>query len=1516
MYDANSPEAAQFIKAKMLNRREKMPTQAKPAEKLPTSPRGAGEEVKAARPIFQIILDMKALIVASGEPMEVRMNIYNMEKKSYLYEDYITNWSKDGAPADIKMLGNLKVIFKDVDPIFLKGSFFLVARIYKHAPVTGESSSLFSKKESTVLHRRPFGVGILALSKLSGLKKDEEYCSTSEDLKIFVVKEEENFSNLPEWIHKGSKDAIPAQLAKGVVVGVKLIQAAFSSLPDEIIGKFSISPSLSFSDHSSTSESRNDFYINLIGASYAQDAKRTGKNVEVEIRVIDSSDFQDCENCLSPSCTTEIPDSKYFSTILYHTNDPIWNETVRLNLPNEQFEGSHILFLNHHVSSKADKQSVFSYGFLPLVGKDGAIIQDGYHEIECYQPSKDLANDLEKCSYLRNESNLIKRKDTLRIYTTLCSTTKTQIDSLQSLFKWVVLGVDELPVVLDKFLTTQGMELVKFTREIFDSLLSILQKHQGSEMIDAEISQSCFLAILHVFDQMTGKLTRYKSLIDSYITSGFKNTDTHQSHTALLSVSTVALKYAEYHAKTQDKKRYKVLTLMAKNLRYVTKFAIASCKTSSQDSKSKKKFRDSFKEFLVSCIKVLELTDAELSAVKGFLYRSLPTIFDDLPEVFSQEDMTSIFIDTFRILDGLQASSTTVDLLRLVRGLLNGYLGSNFTCKKAVEPVLMKLLHSGISSINRDVIDEAYLALAIIAQELDNAHSEALQPRNDSLRKSVGTPRVLRTTSIDNFHAGKSTAALSESKMAITINLEGLLVLFPDLVNFVIAAQNDKSGKKRFPKVKETVESVVKVDLMMDSFSSMLAMLYLMDNNEFMLIVHSLKQQGGLSKLSEFVTNLIYALMNELIDDDVFQTYPEVWVLLKILYFQVSLQCIQKLLPILDKDLEDISYKQLLMDFCIAVLKKCSDYQPTKKGNSNSLESPTASRDTLAVQFKEFKRESLKIIRSVWKYFGEKLAYDLSQYFVSSVLFYAVIVGAEENDDIGIEIFMSLLASDYSKTESYTKIERLLFDVLYKMALEQSDSIDRFFTCLFSKIEPEMNKTDKGKEFCTNIKKIRELLGGLTEVPSSDSHEDERVEVAIRLIHYLEQGNSSERTVQYMEYLVDLHEKLGSHVEAANSLLLYARNLSWTETRILDANGQLPLERECDRKERLYNRVIDYLRFGDEWEKMIEMYDELKNYYWTKAYDFSKAAGILREEARVFENILQIERFFSVYFRVAFYGDFPNNLNGKEFVYKGAKLESNIDFTNRIKKRWPNIYLQMSSDTPSPELIERHKCIISVTTLNVSNAGSWENPSADPFKRIKAHKNIKKYLQNNNSQFFTYKKPVSRSKEEKPKNEFKDLWVLQTFLRIEEPFPTTRRRLQVVDRKEIWITPIENAFNVVRDKSDELEDKIEKVESSVEGQVDVGPLSMTLNGIIDAAVNGGTKKYVEAFLSKSFSSENPSLVSGQKDLTLALEDQIRLLRRGLEVFGRRCGDQLLGLHQHLSRMLEEMSSQTNQLLHK
>lgn len=83
------------------------------------------------------------------------------------------------------------------------------------------------------------------------------------------------------------------------------------------------------------------------------------------------------------------------------------------------------------------------------------------------------------------------------------------------------------------------------------------------------------------------------------------------------------------------------------------------------------------------------------------------------------------------------------------------------------------------------------------------------------------------------------------------------------------------------------------------------------------------------------------------------------------------------------------------------------------------------------------------------------------------------------------------------------------------------------------------------------------------------------------------------------------------------------------------------------------------------------------------------------------------------------------------------------------------------------------------------------------------------------------------------------------------------------------ISPIRNAIETVEKKNKQLRSLISRLSSRP--NQNINPLSMSLNGVIDAAVMGGTAKYQEAFFSDGYILSNPD----DQDYVDLLEDAIR-----------------------------------------
>jgi len=345
-------------------------------------------------------------------------------------------------------------------------------------------------------------------------------------------------------------------------------------------------------------------------------------------------------------------------------------------------------------------------------------------------------------------------------------------------------------------------------------------------------------------------------------------------------------------------------------------------------------------------------------------------------------------------------------------------------------------------------------------------------------------------------------------------------------------------------------------------------------------------------------------------------------------------------------------------------------------------------------------------------------------------------------------------------------------------------------------------------------------------------------------------------------------------------------------------------------------------------------------------------AQTLIQEAQLYRRIMEEERFYAHYFRVVYHGEgFDEEIREKEFVYRGVRLEPVMDFTNRIKKKFPDAQVQMSSDKPNEKQRQTSNKIISITTLQKPNyeerlklMSEWvhdENKNREKYvrelelrdPRLEAKEGkmsqgaiataqaersmpvfVRKHRDNNDMQVFSYSVPVQKGAKG-AKNEFKDLWVNKSYIFTKDPYPNNRRRIEVIDRKETMLAPVENAVATITEKNADLKDKVHAVRGApLDAAVDLNPLTMALNGIIDAAVNGGARMYVEAFLHDDFLKENPTMEAQQKSLIRALREQQNICKEGMEVFGKRCGDSLQGLFEHLKKSFGLMQDKTKDVL--
>jgi len=192
---------------------------------------------------------------------------------------------------------------------------------------------------------------------------------------------------------------------------------------------------------------------------------------------------------------------------------------------------------------------------------------------------------------------------------------------------------------------------------------------------------------------------------------------------------------------------------------------------------------------------------------------------------------------------------------------------------------------------------------------------------------------------------------------------------------------------------------------------------------------------------------------------------------------------------------------------------------------------------------------------------------------------------------------------------------------------------------------------------------------------------------------------------------------------------------------------------------------------------------------------------------------------------------------------------------------------------------------------------------------------LSKYYVSNDVNMFVYSKPFRKG--EKSNNEFADLWIKNSYFQTEDSFPTIHRRSQIISTTSREISPIDNAFESIHSKNNEL---VELVTShKVNPDEKLQNFSMVLKGITDAAVNGGTDRYKEAFFSEQYLKSNPDKAEVVSNLKKSIREQISILEEAIALHKLKCerdptnASNLLLLHETIETKYEEMKSKAANL---
>jgi hypothetical protein len=1558
---------------------------------------------------------------------EMYFSLWSDTMQKFVTEEFVVKLNASGVPDEINLFDRLCTVFTDLDRDKIKSQkLSLVCKVYRIggslkggaeqpgkkdkdgaqgrnsrlASIMGNNnqaaSSLSVLLQAT--RRRPVAVAVRPLSGVFDNIEDLhlEFAANGEEVEpksIKLYQTKENKENMYATLHSQmlankfssqpneNYEVMPQSQGMTVYLTVFNGNKAELFAEDGALHDVPITRKVEFNDVIDPSVDRNDLYVTLKSGKFLQDGKKSQKNVLCTVSLL-RNDGHELSKMIRGTGEQNQERSMYSTTVMYHNNQPVWDETFCVRLPPNP-EECHLLFLYRHCSTSAktnDKDSApFSFSWLPLTTDKGVLLADQNElQLQSYQMVPGVMDPMvptterkggknggihfknlpyistpppvavtgqqsgaQPASKLKNRAfNIFGMQsdvEFIKISTHLTSTKRTQHNDLHLFLQSKAeksiankVQMADLRQRLSKVSYIDDRELVKFLKELFDILFTFMSQ----KTITKDFQLDVFTLLVHMLKiPKNNKFKSFQSMLDNYIESDhYKGSNVYET----------LLSCIRHHLEgcINIKKGTAITTSGRQSLNdIISSFGILMKLVvygrrlgGDADAAFQKSISD-----LMKCVDgVMLKNEITLKTVQGKIVQAISSVFEHLGGVFDPSaigTMANSFLRALYVRENDKddnRTSLTMTLgsdqkkLKMICSLIEGPVFESRGGRDNVTPFIVELL-------------KGYLT-ELIDINFEEKRSDMVTLSIDALNALFGVVQA------DGADAG-------EVKL--------LSVLLPEIIQSVISLQqiNRRTTGKREAHLQ-------------DYTTLLLGLLHMMEPDQFEATATSQPNTES------FISDLILACENML----KYELYPDEWLVLKMFEFstlEAILRWIGNLLPEAtkgakpapkaaeegdddddeDEDDEEVHLYNEFFRLGIALLNE----------DTLTLENETINaRQEMVIKDGDIREKVIETLRGSWddlelnSFVGQLLGLTQSPCgFVSK---------------FGTDLYFELLRREYDPKKVFQSVERQTIDAVdslvtkqtqeasmadkkhknralardrehggsAKDTVEESDEKVDKFVKLFTKdlvmmfkekeIVSERGPVDQAKalEFLSETQQLYEFLSNMAKYPDQPEYEVERTFSCHKLMAYLKKTNRDDLYQKYAHTLSDMHNKLNNFVEAGKSLMLHAELLRWIDDEdAVDFDGKY----EGREKEKLYKSAIELFDKDGEWEEAIVLSQKLVNEYYRPMYKYEEVSVQLRQEANFYTKINQEDRYYPNHFCVGFFGQkFPVEYRNHQYVYRGERLESMIDFMDRIRQKFPGCKTVPPSKTITEEQMNSvdelfiQPVIVRPGTHDSKVDGKIDANKLGKYIDGKMPARLHKHLESNDINSFVYKLAFSKRKLEgmpKSQNEFLDLWVKVKYLTTETAFPSTRRRAEVIRVDDVALNPLENAVSEMFMKNMELKQFIQLVEVTP-GEADQS-FTMLVNGVVDAAVNGGVKNYT-SFVTGDFKTENPEIWKDIQefphkanlidDLRVCLTDQMELLANGIEVHGRKCAEQMRPLHAVMLPKFEILRKDITDLLGK
>uniref|UniRef100_A0A4W3H0W9 Dedicator of cytokinesis 6 n=1 Tax=Callorhinchus milii TaxID=7868 RepID=A0A4W3H0W9_CALMI len=278
----------------------------------------------------------------------------------------------------------------------------------------------------------------------------------------------------------------------------------------------------------------------------------------------------------------------------------------------------------------------------------------------------------------------------------------------------------------------------------------------------------------------------------------------------------------------------------------------------------------------------------------------------------------------------------------------------------------------------------------------------------------------------------------------------------------------------------------------------------------------------------------------------------------------------------------------------------------------------------------------------------------------------------------------------------------------------------------------------------------------------------------------------------------------------------------------------------------------------------------------------------------------RVKRMFGTYFRVGFYGCKFGDLDEQEFVYKEPSITKLAEISYRLEEFYRDrfgeeVAVMIKDSNPVDKTkLDPNKAYIQITYVEAY------------FDTYEMKDRITYFDKNYNLRCFMYCTPFTL--DGRAHGELHEQYKRKTILTTSHAFPYIKTRINVIQKEEIILIPIEVAIEDMQKKTQEL------AFATHQEPADAKMLQMVLQGCVGTTVNQGPLEAAQVFLAEI--PDDPKLFRHHNKLRLCFKDFMKRCEDALRKNKSLIGSDQKEYHRELERNYHRLKDALQPMLNR